>query len=715
MTSRARRRSNYEMTLFPFLAVLICTFGALVVLLVVLVQQAKSDAAATVAREAADAAAQQVARTDVAWEELETAAEDAQWQADMLQQAYQGTQNDIAGQRDKLAHLEDHIQRLKDQMRDMVRREENRQPSASSSAELAQLQSELITSTEQLQKLRSELADKQAAAEKRKPSFAILPYRGNQGTSRRPIYVECLADRVILQPEGIELLASDFEPPIGPGNPLAAALRAKSDFWAKVHSQDPGRPYPLLLVRPSGAEAYAACRVALKSWQSEFGYELVPAEMDLAYPESDPQLKSHLEGILKDARMRQQVMRQASAGRHQQLSAGLRPSRNGGFESANPQANSRANGALRSTPPSFARGRASGPGGDGTAGSPNGGAGPWGADSSAGNSAAPGSSPNDTALAGSARGAAGPNSGSGGFGGLGDAGALAAAGQGTGSTSSALQPSTGPSAGSSTGTSAGSSTGSSTGTSTGGDNGQVANGNSAAAGSPPGASGPQRLAANQFGPGGRARSDSANSSNNAAGGSAGSPGAANAGNSSGSTAPGANSSAQAAGGSGPGGTPTPPVNGQMVPMNLDIAPPTNGPRTRRERKAAESMANSRGANWALPQASASAVGIRRPIRVDVQADQLTLRAEAGTREMHRIFPIGESTEKSIEKLVQAIWQRMEFWGPAGQNSYWVPQLVIATADNATELREDLEVLLQDSGLEIRHLEEKQAAEARRRP
>ena len=40
MSRRSRRQSDATVTLFPFLAVLICTMGSLIVLLVVVVQQA---------------------------------------------------------------------------------------------------------------------------------------------------------------------------------------------------------------------------------------------------------------------------------------------------------------------------------------------------------------------------------------------------------------------------------------------------------------------------------------------------------------------------------------------------------------------------------------------------------------------------------------------------------------------------------------------------
>ena len=67
-------------------------------------------------------------------------------------------------------------------------------------------------------------------------SYSVVPYDGPNGTRRRPIYIECLADAVVLQPEGVRLSEADFEGPLGPGNPLAAALRAAGRL-----SAPPGR------------------------------------------------------------------------------------------------------------------------------------------------------------------------------------------------------------------------------------------------------------------------------------------------------------------------------------------------------------------------------------------------------------------------------------------------------------------------------------------
>src|SRR3712207_8487682 len=61
---------------------------------------------------------------------------------------------------------------------------------------------------------------------RRPPRSTLFPYT----TLFRSIYIECLGDRLILQPEGVEFTRSDFEGSLGPGNPLAAAVRAAREY-----------------------------------------------------------------------------------------------------------------------------------------------------------------------------------------------------------------------------------------------------------------------------------------------------------------------------------------------------------------------------------------------------------------------------------------------------------------------------------------------------
>ena len=50
-------------------------------------------------------------------------------------------------------------------------------------------------------------------------------------------------------------------------------------------------PYPLLIVAPDGIESYGLARAAMNSWDDQFGYELVPAGVELAFPKADPVLE----------------------------------------------------------------------------------------------------------------------------------------------------------------------------------------------------------------------------------------------------------------------------------------------------------------------------------------------------------------------------------------------------------------------------------------
>ena len=115
-----------------------------------------------------------------------------------------------------------------------------------------------------------------------------MPYKGANGTFRRPVFVECTADAVTIQPEGIVLTVADFDGPLRSGNPLAAAIRAAHEELnsraVAAGQTDMPDPYPLLIVRPDGAGAYAAALDAISSWESDYGYEFVEADWKLEYP-----------------------------------------------------------------------------------------------------------------------------------------------------------------------------------------------------------------------------------------------------------------------------------------------------------------------------------------------------------------------------------------------------------------------------------------------
>ena len=308
MTRRRFRKQAVSPSLFPFLAVLVCTMGALIVLLVLVVQQAR--VYATNVADSRNVDSDEVAVEDDEREQQQLAYDDYAWQREIFEQQRADLTSKLSERRFELSHLEDHIRRLEDEWQRMKRQAEALQNLESqkaatreqSLAELDKLRTAIDEAKQRLEAARHEAATKPK-------TFAIIPYDGVNGTKRRPIYIECTEEGIAIQPEGIVLRRGDLEGPLGPGNPLDAALRATREHWARLgDTATNGEPYPLLIVRPNGTLAYNYAREALKAWDDEFGYELIDAEMQLEYPASDGQLHDLLQRTVQRARERQAIL-----------------------------------------------------------------------------------------------------------------------------------------------------------------------------------------------------------------------------------------------------------------------------------------------------------------------------------------------------------------------------------------------------------------------
>ncbi len=309
MRRKRTRNKAAAVSLFPFLAVLICTMGAIIVLLVLVVKQADAHAR--------DQRRQHADEHDATEEKLRQELEDQDFLRETLRQRRPAATKRLTDERLKLSHIEDHLrelresaEKLKQQLADMD------QIQASRSQGREAIRAELEKARRAVRVAQAELERAEKKASGRPQSFAVIPYDGPNGTRRRPIYIECTADAVILQPEGIRLRPGDFADPLVPGNPLDAALLAVREYFARtggaaVH----GEPYPLLLVRPGGTLYYHKAREAMKSWEDEFGYELIDADTPLSFPQPNPTLEELLERTIADARVRQTLLAQAQPSR----------------------------------------------------------------------------------------------------------------------------------------------------------------------------------------------------------------------------------------------------------------------------------------------------------------------------------------------------------------------------------------------------------------
>ena len=100
---RRQREGAPNISLFPFLAVLICTMGALVPLLFAITRQARL--------QAAQAAVAKIAERKV---EIKTEHETMQWRIEQLRTSRTKTNGQVADARLELGHLEDHSRDLRE-------------------------------------------------------------------------------------------------------------------------------------------------------------------------------------------------------------------------------------------------------------------------------------------------------------------------------------------------------------------------------------------------------------------------------------------------------------------------------------------------------------------------------------------------------------------------------------------------------------------------
>lgn len=309
-----RRREGLTPTLLPFMAVLICTLGTLILMLALVAQRAgkivdtsrPTSAAEVAGGQSANAASSEAVQPVSLTQRFQQA---QQWEREIGEAVWHRQQTmeiraqqtaELEQQRDQLAHLEDHLRRLRQQLESLDTEVNAALDESPQHDEPHDPQTQLAQLLAAIESEKAALAQLQADRQKTPPRIVIVPYEGPNGTQRRPIYIECLGHGVVVQPGNIVIDREHLEPLPGLPNPLEAALRTIRLHAAQVDG-DSLAPYPLLIVRPEGIQAYGAARSAMSNWDDQFGYELVPAEMELAFPEFDPQLSTQVARVVNEA------------------------------------------------------------------------------------------------------------------------------------------------------------------------------------------------------------------------------------------------------------------------------------------------------------------------------------------------------------------------------------------------------------------------------
>lgn len=297
-----RRRHKLEVSTFPFLAVLLCAMGSLILMLLVLDRRAKA-----AARERAQRATEQVAA-----EELRIAEQRRQeWEkrrqalhAEMLGQERElsgqiaAVERQITAARAKATDAEN---RHKDQ-HECLRQEQERlshleeeirgrRGAAARSDEKAQDSGqELRRLSSELRSLERTLDELKALRQRQQQTYSVVPYRGRRGDNRAPLYLECAASGLIFHPDRKTI-----------GSPRTASDEIKAEVERRIGQQrvtltaagrtpDP-TPYLLMLVRPDGISTYYQVLKSLHGLDRDFGYELIDAEWVLEFPSEDQSAK----------------------------------------------------------------------------------------------------------------------------------------------------------------------------------------------------------------------------------------------------------------------------------------------------------------------------------------------------------------------------------------------------------------------------------------
>lgn len=558
---RGRNQKNhYSVTLFPFLAVLICTMGILVVLLVVAVRAADFDAQKATEESRAKYQGKVDAVQDAIDEEAFRVSGLKDFRPDLVKrlQEARAVRGHVQLSLDKLDETAEQV---------VLQHAQLNQPPADSQMSLSQLESEAALLAEQIQHASTQLQTLKEIEPVEITTYSIVPTDTGTSTGRRPIYVECVEDKLVLRPHQITLSVADFRKRISVGNPLDAALIAIRDYWKRYDlAGEQGDPYPLLVVRPSGARAYALARYAMQSWQDEFGYELIQEDLPLEYGEPDTLLQNEIKLAIQKAKQRE----------------------------ANSAPDEFANGSLggqisdQEQGSDTGRQRSGGPNGQYTGltvDSANGGFSLEGADFQ----------PNELDSFGNSSNAINSE-------------------QHTYSTRNPendFEPlPNGDEYGSAAIESSG---GGQVQTQTGQNNGEsnisadLTNQESAAAGAP--------------------------------------------------------------GGSAIGNT-------------------------------LESIANTRGAGWALPSRTANGTVYRRPITVYCSAQELVVSSGTSLNDKRKIVRLDGPTQNAVDALVAEVWEKIDSWGFAGTGGYWKPELKLNVLPGGLQRANDLRALFRGSGLDI---------------
>jgi hypothetical protein len=346
----ARSRQQMSVQLFPFLAVLVCVMGSLILLLLVtarrmrVVAVAKARAAMMLSADdhrpllpefAEDDAPQLLPTDDVAspapsWSVRDRS--EARRLTEQLERDWRQRVESLRDSRDVRTQaiirqklLASGVQKRIDELKSELQQLQTEYGQLTGQMSAANLQPatglrERVQLEEQIAQLRQRLKQLEDLRQNNNGKFAVVPFDGKSGTTRRPILIECTATGIRFVAEDVTLKPSDIAGFSEAYNPLLAGSSALVNYWKQWnldHPQDDAAadPYVLLLVRPSGTVAYYIAMRMLSPMKQPHGYELIAEDLPIAVPPSEPGAKAACEAaIQRTLAERQQIVNAVRGG-----------------------------------------------------------------------------------------------------------------------------------------------------------------------------------------------------------------------------------------------------------------------------------------------------------------------------------------------------------------------------------------------------------------
>jgi hypothetical protein len=326
-----RSKETLAVQLFPFLAVLVCTMGALIFLLLVTTREIRQRVVAFAAFQRAEQEQSLADRTALPLMRIA----DPDPQPLMRELPASGPTEPQAvvddGYELARAQRERELSDLKATWRQQTNRlgrdrneqlgqvEQRKSLAEAAEAQTRQLQSEVhdlelqlgiiagataaaetlgddterILIEQQIAQLKKRLLAAQLSDSTQKnDQYQVIPFDSQTGTTRRPILIECTAAGIRFLPEDILITAKDMEGFNPKVNPLAVGTAALINYWTawnlnQRHAHAEAEPYVLLLVRPDGVFAYYVALKMLEPIRTPQGYELIEETTELKLPSTD--------------------------------------------------------------------------------------------------------------------------------------------------------------------------------------------------------------------------------------------------------------------------------------------------------------------------------------------------------------------------------------------------------------------------------------------